>query len=473
VAVLALCRAGAVAADPVPQPAAPPVGFVQVTVPSNGYALVSMPFEPFAPGVNAILGGQLTGSTGTNAADVLMRWLPAAQVYTNAWRAAGFGDPALDGLWIEWPAGTPTSSSLTLSAGDAFWLQSRQPFEQRAFVAGRVPLASSASTTLVPGLNLSGYPYATSIGVNQTALHASGGYGFNDGDGFAGGDTFLRWDDAMGGYAGYSLYAAMPQYNWPAGWYGGDPDNPTTDALRLGEGFWYQRDIATNSFVWTELRPYADAFGDASSLPRVVGLSVDPAVPSATLTVEAQSGTNHPVDILTLDAGTNGTFATTGWSHADRVQSLGRASFAWNDLAGCGRPAVTDVHARFYLAARADLDADIDGLPDALETHVYATNPALADTDDDGNPDGWELDGGFDPTDPASRSMFVYVDAAAGDNANDGYSAPVRDIAVGAARARAGDTVVVAAGTYEGEPASLAPCGGGIRIRPQGTVRIR
>lgn len=44
-----------------------------------------------------------------------------------------------------------------------------------------------------------------------------------------------------------------------------------------------------------------------------------------------------------------------------------------------------------------DSDADGDGLSDACERLVSATDPLLADTDGDGLPDGWECRHGFNP----------------------------------------------------------------------------
>ena len=37
-----------------------------------------------------------------------------------------------------------------------------------------------------------------------------------------------------------------------------------------------------------------------------------------------------------------------------------------------------------------DPDSDDDGLVDGPEVNVHGTNPAVADTDGDGMPDGWE-----------------------------------------------------------------------------------
>jgi len=55
----------------------------------------------------------------------------------------------------------------------------------------------------------------------------------------------------------------------------------------------------------------------------------------------------------------------------------------------------------FYLAAQI-LDSDSDGLSDAQEALVHHTNPADADSDHDGLPDGWEVSHGLNPLNSSS-----------------------------------------------------------------------
>jgi len=47
----------------------------------------------------------------------------------------------------------------------------------------------------------------------------------------------------------------------------------------------------------------------------------------------------------------------------------------------------------------ADADSDDDGLNDGDEVNTHGTDPNDTDSDDDTLPDGWEVDGGLDPTD--------------------------------------------------------------------------
>lgn len=259
-----------------PQHPAPPAGVVQLNVPSNGFQLVCIPFEPFDTNINAVLAGQLTGGSDEESADSFQRWLAWDQVYTNAWRASGIGDPLLEGLWIDGFAETSALSSLSISAGDVFWLRSRQSHDQRVFLVGRVPLSSVESTDLIPGMNLAGYPYAASVPINETALEASGALAAESPDWKQ--DTIMRWRKSSNeawGYQSYKLWAAAPEYDFQSGWYNlTNFSFPTLDQIRLGEGFWYKRETTTNAFTWNEPRPYGDTFAYTNLLPKIDAIHV-------------------------------------------------------------------------------------------------------------------------------------------------------------------------------------------------------
>jgi hypothetical protein len=180
---------------------APPVGFVRLVVPSNGQALISMPFDAFDPALNAVLSGQLTGSTNSLLSDRISFWLPNAQSYTNAWLASGLGDPNLDGLWVSGFDEPVLPSALAIAPGTAFWLANRQPSEQSVFLTGRVPLESPVARLIVPGLNLVGYPFAASTALEATTLLSSGGWSPETGYG----DELSRWPASGTEYLWYGL----------------------------------------------------------------------------------------------------------------------------------------------------------------------------------------------------------------------------------------------------------------------------
>jgi len=54
------------------------------------------------------------------------------------------------------------------------------------------------------------------------------------------------------------------------------------------------------------------------------------------------------------------------------------------------------------------IDADGDGISDFDEVNLYKTNPALADSDNDGFTDGAEIISGFDPNDAAVEAAITY-----------------------------------------------------------------
>ena len=163
-----------------------------------------------------------------------------------------------------------------------------------------------------------------------------------------------------------------------------------------------------------------------------------------------------------------------------------------------------------YLAGTdpTNADTDGDGLDDDEELNLYSTSPLDADSDGDGMPDGWEityglnpndeadadgqLDGdgisnldeylrGTDPTDTGSSAITIYVSAAAGSDANDGYSAtpgqnsvgPVASVTKGFTLVRDNDTISIAGGTYAESPATYAARGISVRVVVTGAVVIR
>ncbi|MDF7822654.1 DNRLRE domain-containing protein [Pontiellaceae bacterium B12227] len=58
-------------------------------------------------------------------------------------------------------------------------------------------------------------------------------------------------------------------------------------------------------------------------------------------------------------------------------------------------------------------DSDSDGISDEAETETFGTNPALADTDGDGQTDGEEIFAGSDPNDPDSSFVIPVVETLA------------------------------------------------------------
>ena len=120
--------------------------------------------------------------------------------------------------------------------------------------------------------------------------------------------------------------------------------------------------------------------------PFISGLSVDPEEGFADLAV---STGGCPADVFTFDTGEE----NPDWTYLGRWPGY-PYSFAWRDTALVG---MSNETARVYLVSDASRDTDGDGVPDALETHVFGTSPFLSDTDGDGVVDGLEIAWGTAP----------------------------------------------------------------------------
>jgi len=147
-------------------------GFVHAEVPSNGMALVSMPFHPFGSGLlDDVLQGRLVGDDNPHSSDSMSLWLNDSQAMTNAWLGSFPDNPELDGHWV---AGTSSADArlfdLSFSSGDAFFIHNRQPFPAHVFVSGSVPLDATTDVGVFPGLNLLSFAYPSSGSATNALL---------------------------------------------------------------------------------------------------------------------------------------------------------------------------------------------------------------------------------------------------------------------------------------------------------------
>ncbi len=156
----------------------------------------------------------------------------------------------------------------------------------------------------------------------------------------------------------------------------------------------------------------------------------------------------------------------------DRV-TAGTNALSWLD-SGAGQ-----FQARFYLVGDAGIDTDSDGIPDARESLIYRTNPALPDTDLDGIPDGAEIVRGTDPSSGGSGVMRLYANSDIGDDAYDGLSGiygsghgPKRSLSATYGVAYGGDTIALQGGAIFVE--SMLSLGRkSVVLCPQGEVILR
>ncbi len=135
--------------------------------------------------------------------------------------------------------------------------------------------------------------------------------------------------------------------------------------------------------------------------------------------------------------------------------------------------------ARFYCVGDAGVDADSDGLPDARESLVYRTNPALPDTDFDGIPDGAEIARGTDPLSGGNGAIFLYANSDIGNDDYDGLAGtvgaghgPKLTISATVLASYSGDTLQLQGGAIFVEP-MLSLGGKSVVLCPKGEVTLR
>jgi hypothetical protein len=302
-----------------------PVGFVRVEVPAQGQALVSLPFEPFDEDINSVLADQLTGGTNASTADAVVQWDSVNSVYVSAVKVADAGHRKVDGNWVS-DLDSLKASKVTLLPGEGFYILNKQYTNQTVILSGDVLLAATNEMTLAPSLNLIGYPFSTSARLEDTAL-----------------------GDKVEG----------------------------TDVLELGKGYWCE--VAGDAgMVWAEVRPYAaDVFPVDDTTPQITGMSGIDGGSAVKLMIRCAGAKGEKLDIFYQDVPIANRFDTlNGWQIAVSNWDLGgKTEVAWEDHGGDTRPPVDQAEARYFLVARADIDSDGDGIPDARERFVYGTDP--------------------------------------------------------------------------------------------------
>jgi hypothetical protein len=470
--LIGLCAEGARSAELISRPA----GFVRVSVPARGQALISLPFLPSDPRLDALL-------PVSAAAPGIVRvriWDAAAQQYITFTRA-----PATDELPAQW-TGENEETLPELWPGEGFWIENAGDTTANVYLCGAVCLEPSMATPLLPGLNALGYPYAAAPEIAGGVLAGL----------IAEGDELWRF------HAGQLQLAALMPEGW-LGWVGQQDAIAGAPRFELGTGYLY-RQRAAGARLWQEPRPYPAPFPPEGTLPAIADVRISPGEGEIRLTVLAAGLPGERYEVFTQELPWSGCFDPAGvWALAGSVaepdppppaengsvepaaQTTGPVPLRWHDFGGgfSGRPAPARAEGRVYLVARADTDADGDGLPDPRETLAHRTDPHRADSDGDGMPDGWELSQGLDPlrSDGAQdadgdglsnaeefaagtsarfanrANLTFYVDAAAGDDRNDGRAemtvdrrGPKRTVRAAFAACIPGDTVVVKGGSYPG-----------------------
>jgi hypothetical protein len=188
------------------------VGYVNVSLQSNVWNLVCMPFEKIDKTNPTV--GEVFDPDGSGLPAGLAVLLWNGVTYVNEDYYAGYG----------FYPGTNV-----IVRGSGAWV--RSPVSIILSLAGQVPSTNVTTTTLLPGYNLMSFPYPVAMAISNTVLQSLG----------SAGDSILKVLPT-GGYANADFYAGF-------GWY------PADFLLNPGEGYWYksQAAISTN---WNQTKPY-------------------------------------------------------------------------------------------------------------------------------------------------------------------------------------------------------------------------
>ncbi len=431
-----------------------PAGFVRLVVDSNSRLLVAMPFQPFDGTLDSVFQNQLTESSDGATADHIALWDQECQQYV--WLSK------TDGHWRDAEGALATQ---LLNVGSAFWVENRHE-RQDIFLAGAVPLEDRQAMAFLVGLNLFGYPFASRMTLDDSALSASGAHGaasaaeadkIRDELGSvywlsseSGDDATGHWLDETGGVVGV--------------------------ALTIGKGFWYER-VGTNSFWWSEPRPYADAFSTGTHTPQIAAVYAAADRRAVTLSISCSGSQGEMLEIFYKDMGPTNVFVSeSGWSVADEgITTTGRTSLTWTDSGSTNRSRVTVAFCRIYLVARQDIDIDGNGISDARELFVGRASDSGTDDGGSGSTDG---QGQTNAPNQSPVEGTIYVDCNTGNDLNDGLMpavadghGPVRTVQAGVDLARSGGRVQVASGVYVGPALNFGSKK--ITIAPVGHVILR
>lgn len=192
------------------------VGYITVTVPSNGYALTALNFEPV--GTNDLTMGDLVGDQ-LPVGSVAYIWSIPQKTYLIETRTrSGWGTNVVDrgaGFWLQLPGAVATTAQYTVR------------------FLGEVPDSTVCATTTtynITGIDAVGYAYPCDILWTNTSLAINGTVG----------DVIYLWDTAI---TNYQIYTKTR-----GGWSTPDGFKITPDV-----GFWYQTTATQN---WEETVPY-------------------------------------------------------------------------------------------------------------------------------------------------------------------------------------------------------------------------
>ena len=314
-----------------------PAGVIKISLSTNEQKMVSLPFKPFDPSLDAVMAGQLKGSSEERVSDRVMKWDGVALRYEQAYKADGTGDKDIDGKWYS-SFDPLVESAMTLNPGEGFVIWNRQGQLQEVYLSGDVVLAATNNAVLNSALNMVGYPYSSS--------------------GNAPSNMTFRTDNGTG-------YVEAAN-------------------LEMGKGYWVENSNITAE-VWTEIRPYGvEVYPPVGSRPDILWIN---AVSSGgtgkvelVLTIDCEGlPADEKLDVYYKDLPVDGVFeAEKDWLIAEQDMPVhGRNLVEWVDSSASLQPAGSGLQtssARYYLIGRASVDLDQNGIPDCRERFTGLTS---------------------------------------------------------------------------------------------------
>lgn len=431
------------------EPVAPPVGYVQISIPPQSSAICSLPFKQMSglSSLDDLLAGQLTASTNLSDADRFLLW-GADSRYLTAAKLTLPGDVAggkwylmrTDAAGVETIAG-PVGNDVRIAPGYGFALCNRQPFEQIIRMGGELILQGVQSVQVPAGLGALAYPFTSAKPAGETRLSEAG-----------------------------KVLA--------------------TNAFRMGEGYWVE---SASAGEWLENSPYGNPFSTSATV-RIENLLLTGN--NATLAIHVEPGIGA-VSVYTRDLAV--TEIVTGWNSgwklaAANVDTAGESDVSWTDDLSASSSSLKGV--RLYLVTRAGSTLDLSGNGAAgerasvgLANRTAAGTPLAANVADAGSAinanaaadtsQGQGAPGDLPPNAnaPVNRGAIVFVDIVRGDDSRPGRSfvvtasdGPKKTIAAGQAALASGGTMIIRDGIYSED---LNISGKPISVRVQGKVTLR
>jgi len=384
-----------------------PAAYLEFTIPPLSSSAIAMPFDPFSTNVYQAIEEQL----GDDA--FLLRWNASEQAY----------EPAIDG-------------SMSVSAGDAFWIINESEASKRIFLSGSITYVKK-TITVIPQLNLIGNPSVSVISNGMFVL---------DGDEI--------------------LDARTPEL--------------TSDRLPIGRGMWYSRNQSGPGVV--EFEPPLSGWPMQEDAPIIADISVN-ATGSVFVIVEGLPGME--VELYGQDVSLDGSLKESGWKWLAYGMVGDDGLYVIEDL---GLAAGGDASSlRCYMASVSGTDVNSElnqssGSTDTDGSSTVVTYPTIGEGIFDGDStstvqDSTQQSGTNEfPVTVTTRARVIYVSELIGKDeftgrkqvrsANDG---PKKTVIAGLTEALGEDVVIVMDGVYA-EAVRIKPEYGVVRIK--GNVRI-